>query len=738
MNQPNEFPRPNQFARRWIAPLLVLILGAIAYSNSENGPFIFDDVAAIQRNPQIRSLDSLFHPSTNTTTISGRPIAIFSFALDYAIGGLRVQIYHETNVLIHLLCALVLYEVTRRTLLRINVSTSEAIWLAAAIASLWVVHPLTTQAVTYIVQRAESLASLFILLTILCLIFASGGKWWWGVLTVLCCALGMLSKEIAVVTPILALLFDRAFLAGSFRRALRNRWGIYLGLALTWGLLALLIPGSGQRHMASFHVGISARQYAQTQMNVIAHYVRLALWPTNLSLDYYDWPIATTAADITWRGRLVMLAICGWIAALRYRPRPAFVMAWFFLILAPSSSILPIKNEAAAEYRMYLPLAAIAGLVVFAAWTAVRPRRPLRLFAAAAYCAALATLICLTIQRNQQYHSALEIWTDTVAKRPANPRARFNLGESYAQQSLDLPAGSPEELAAVREAAEQFKMVLALEPQDSDAVYAIAQSLERAGDLTGAEQVYTDAIARYPAITANLLVERGNLCARNQNWAGARQDFLDAIDAKPNDVEPHYFLGLLYLTVGDRADAIAELRKAAAINPNYKDVTPLLARLSSPGSQPALRLRIDIRRRLDLRDDRRHPLGIVSRVKRPLQKRRPQRIDQHPVAALLLHPGLADSYLRPVRDAFHFHESRPAILHHPRPGRIIADKTPRNRRIGVAWAVRLHPRHRRPENPDMHQLPRLRIAHQRNVRIPRFIVRHIRLRELLRELMLLI
>ncbi len=130
-------------------------------------------------------------------------------------------------------------------------------------------------------------------------------------------------------------------------------------------------------------------------------------------------------------------------------------------------------------------------------------------------------------------------------------------------------------------------MVLALEPQDSDAVYAVAQSLERAGDLAGTEKVYTDAIARYPAITANLLVERGNLRARNQDWPGARQDFLDATNASPRDVEPHYFLGVLYQTLGERADALSELRKAAEIDANYKDVTARLSALNSPGSPPA-------------------------------------------------------------------------------------------------------------------------------------------------------
>jgi protein O-mannosyl-transferase len=576
---------------RWIAPLLVLILGAIAYCNSENGPFIFDDMVAIVKNPQIRTLNPFHTRAPGPSTTAGRPVLIFSFAANYAIAELHVQIYHLTNLLIHLLCALLLYAIVRQTLLRKQVwgdrFAGAETWLAAAAAGLWVVHPLNTQAVTYLAQRAESFAGLFILLVLYGVIRTAEGSKGWSAAAVIFCGLGMLTKETVAVAPILALLYDRAFLAGSFKDAARLRWKTYAGLAATWLLILISLSTGLRGTMVGFHLGISASAYARTETNVVAHYLRQAFWPSDLTLDYYDWPIAWNWPDISWRGRMVMLAVIGWLAALRYRPWLGFLGGWFFLILAPTSSFLPIKMEAAAEQRMYLPLMAVVCLVVVGGWAlAQRPRR-LRAVAKGAWFCAVVVLICLTIERNDQYQSALEIWTDTVAKRPDNPRARFNLGESYAQQSLDFPRGSAEEIAAVREATEQFKMVLVLGPQDSDAVYAIAQSLERAGDLAGAEKVYTDAIARYPIITANLLVERGNLRARNQNWAGARQDFLDAIKASPSDVEPHYFLGVLYQTLGYRGDALRELTKASEIDANYKDVTARLSALSSPGSQPA-------------------------------------------------------------------------------------------------------------------------------------------------------
>lgn len=577
-------PNSQPSRSRWIAPLLVIVLGAIAYCNSENGPFIFDDVAAIVRNPQIRSLNPFKIPPAGPSTIAGRPLLIFSFAANYAVAKLHVQIYHLTNVAIHLICALLLYAIVRQTLLRKQVwgnrFAGAETWLAAAVAGLWVVHPLNTQAVTFLAQRAESLAGLFIFAVIFCLIRAAAGRRWWGVAAVVACACAMLTKETAVAAPILALLYDRAFLAGSFERALKLRWKLYAALAATWFLLLVSIYTGRRGTMVGFHLGISATEYARTETNVIARYVRLAFRPNDLTLDYYDWPIALHWSDITWRGRMVMLAIIGWIAALRYRPWLGFLGAWFFLILAPSSSILPIKMEAIAEQRMYLPLAALICLVVVGAWTIVRRRRWLRIAVQAAWCALAGVLIFLTIQRNDQFQSVVGMWTDTVSKRPDNPRARFNLGEAYAQESLEFPAGSLEALEAVHHAKTQFEMVLTLEPQDSDAIFAIGQSLDRAGDPAGAERLYTQSLTKYPEIAANLLVERGNLRARRQDWKDARQDFLDAIKAQPNDVEPYYFLGILYQAIGDRPGAIAEFQKAAAIDPKYKDVTARLAKLT--------------------------------------------------------------------------------------------------------------------------------------------------------------
>jgi hypothetical protein len=574
-------PANSQHSRgRWAAPLLVIFIGAVAYSNSLHGPFIFDDSAAIVKNPQICSLNPFKYQSLGPTAVAGRPAVIFTLAVDYAIGRLHVEIYHATNLLIHLLAALILYGVVRRTLLQMEIPenrpTESATWLAAMVAAMWVVHPLDTQSVTYVAQRSESLASLFFLASIYCVIRAADGRKGWGVIAVIACGLGMASKEIVAVAPILIVLYDRTFLAGTFKAALARRWKIYVGMTAMWVFILFSLHTGEREIMVGSNLGISPIEYARTELNVIARYLRLAFWPTDLVLDYYDWPIARHWSDVQWWGWLVLGLAAATLIALRRWPRMGFLGSCFFLILAPTSSILPIKQEAAAEQRMYLPLAAVVCLVVVGAWSILRRWRALRRIAGIAGCVLIVILVRLTMERNDLFANPVDIWTDTVAKRPDNTRAHVNLGEAWAQMSIDFPPGSPEAIAAARNAADQFRIVLALEPRITHAVFALGQSLERMNEPLAAEDSYTQALPKYPEVAGDLLVERGNLRARRHDWADARADFLAAIQKNPANVEPHYFLGVLYQQVRDWNDAKDELAKAVAISPKYKDAAARL------------------------------------------------------------------------------------------------------------------------------------------------------------------
>jgi len=220
----------------------------------------------------------------------GRPITNFSFAVNYALGGLNVWGYHVFNLAIHILAAVVLYGVVRRTLLGPSLRDrygDQASWLALAVALIWVVHPLQTESVTYITQRTELLMGLFFLLTLYCVIRGADSSHpaVWYAAAVVSTVLGIGSKEVMAVAPVVVLAYDRLFLSKSFRETLRHRWGVYAGFAASWLIFAPLV----QTRMGTDIENLSLTEltpwdYAKTQSGVIVHYLRLSFWPAGRRL----------------------------------------------------------------------------------------------------------------------------------------------------------------------------------------------------------------------------------------------------------------------------------------------------------------------------------------------------------------------------------------------------------------------------------------------------------------------
>jgi hypothetical protein len=418
-----------------------VVAGVWAYANSFRGPFVFDDVRAIVRNPSIRSLWSpaqwIAAPPGSGT--SGRPVLNFTLALNHALGGLDVAGYHALNLAVHVAAGLTLFGVVRRTLMSDRLRArfgGVATPLAFAVALIWIAHPLTTGAVTYVVQRGESLAGLFLLLTLYCAIRG----WTWG--AVAACALGMGSKETMVVAPAIVVLWDHVF-----REEGARRWRLYGALAAT--LLVVLLPMLSEtqgRTAVSRLLGHTPRapgddwtpwSYLWTQAGVIAHYMGLAFKPWPLVFDYYDWPAAHSPLDVLPQAALLTALFGLTVLAIVKRHPLGFAGGWCFLTLAPSSSILPIPPEIAAEHRMYAPLAALVAIAVVMLYVVLRvlfqesrARRAPRQDTAIAFAAFIIFLglASLTRARNVDYRSDESLWWDTVAKRPSNARARIYYG----------------------------------------------------------------------------------------------------------------------------------------------------------------------------------------------------------------------------------------------------------------------------------------------------------------------
>ena len=479
--------------RALLSVLLIAAAGLWAYRTSAAVPFLFDDEPAIVTNPHVRHLwpvwDAVAAPPGDTT-VAGRPILSLSFALNYAVGGLHAWGYHAANVLIHLLTALLLFGIVRRTLVSSR-DAPVAPWLALAVSLLWVVHPLTTQAVTYVSQRAESLMGLWYLLTLYGAIRGWEGPHpaRWHAAAIASCALGMGTKEVMASAPIIVLLHERAFVGGSVRECLRRRRWFYAGLATTWLLLAVLIAASPR--MGSTGLGNPRLpgpfRYGLTQCGVILHYLRLALWPRPLVFDY-GWPAAVPSPALLPSVLLIgaLIALTAW--GLWRRHPLGFLGAWIVLILAPTSSLLPIK-DAAFEHRMYLPLMAVITLLVVAAELLIRRLASLtrqRVVAMGLAACAVIGLGTATIVRQHAYRSALALWRDTVAKRPMNARAHNNLGVALSR------AGRFDD------AATHWFTSLALDPTQADAHYNLGRLYAQQGRFAAAVPQFRQAVRLRP------------------------------------------------------------------------------------------------------------------------------------------------------------------------------------------------------------------------------------------------
>src|SRR5688500_16091528 len=398
--------------------LLLLLAVALTYANSIGNPFILDDQATVVQNSQIRDLSrvrDILVPAPETP-IAGRPLASLSFALNYAAGGLDVRGYHIVNVTLHAIAALLLLLMVRWTLelprVRARLSGRPAD-LAFAAALLWALHPLNSEVVNYISQRSESLMAVCVLLTLYAAARAHEERGIrWAVAAVVACLAGVASKESTAVVPLVVVLYDRIFLFDSWTAAMQRRRWLYAGLAATWVFAALLIAAGPRAGVAGFASGVSPWTYLLNQSVVITEYLRLTVWPDSLVV-FYGWPQAVSMADVApylvFVGALVMLT---GIALWRW-PSVGFLGAWFFITLAPASSIVPIATEVGAERRMYLPLMALAVLVVICIdvlWTRAASRggfpaaareRERRLATLGATVAVAVVLAAVTVKRNR-------------------------------------------------------------------------------------------------------------------------------------------------------------------------------------------------------------------------------------------------------------------------------------------------------------------------------------------------
>ncbi len=427
-----------------VGVMAIVTLAIVSYAPCLHGEFIFDDNNAIVQSLLVRDI----WPLSRFLTFSNRPIVDFSYALNYAQNGYDTWWFHFTNVALHAASAVVLYFLALRTLRLPAFATryadrSQIIALIAG--TIFACHPLASDTVAYVASRSEGLAGLFYLTTLLAYSIAVTSDnasrrrlatWTLPVTT----ALAVGSKEIAATIPFALALYDYAFVAEGDHRSTRSRISVIayslIPLALGGAYVTFRVFFSGvhitpYKQSAGFGFDqFTPVQYLATQCGVLLHYLRLVVWPTGLNLDH-DWPLTRSPFELRTILSFLVLAATAYFAARFRKPYPfAFFAVFFFLlVLAPTSSIMPLA-DLAVERRMYIPLAGFSLLAATFGWDLSRRITGDRAFASLCALAVLlvGALTLTTRARATLWGDHLLMYEDTVRKSPGSPRVRLNLG----------------------------------------------------------------------------------------------------------------------------------------------------------------------------------------------------------------------------------------------------------------------------------------------------------------------
>src|SRR3990172_4071287 len=437
----------NQFLRRHgnvIVPVLISITALLIYSNIYSSPFHFDDINNILENNKIRYL-------SNFLDFSGtRYMGELSFALNYYFGGVNVFGYHLVNVFIHIVNGILVWwfvNLTFKTpVMGTAVSSRLSGVIALAASLIFVTHPIQTQAVTYIVQRLASLATLFYLLSVVLFVkwrLSSGSRYRfiYYFISLLSAILAMKTKEISFTLPFVILIYEFIF----FRDKMRRAWFL-----IPYLLTLLIIPltivnivniGTDNKPIGDIigEVGervrdterISRGSYILTQFRVIVTYIRLLFFPVNQNLDY-DYPVYhSLSTPVVFLSFLFLLSIFGLAVYLFMRSRrvgngygllASFGIFWFFITLSVESGIIPIR-DVIFEHRLYLPgIGAVMAFStgVFYGIEYVKVRMGRGVLSTVAICILILIMVVplsfATYKRNLVWGDKITLWKDVVAK----------------------------------------------------------------------------------------------------------------------------------------------------------------------------------------------------------------------------------------------------------------------------------------------------------------------------------
>lgn len=587
---PPETLSPTQPASRWLertpfVVLLLLLAAVLPYLNTLDAPWYFDDSNNIYENPLVRDL-----PRALRGVLQERGVAMLTFALNHRLGGVDPTGYHLVNIAIHAGCVVAVW------LLLCRLCADCRRWPLIG-ALLFAVHPLQTQAVTYVVQRMTSLSALFFIGAVCAYLAHLDASGWrrrtfYGL--ALCSgALAVLTKENTAVLPVVLLLAERYFRPGRGWRAQLTGL-VPFCLAPLWKAAEMLVLPHWRGDVAAslHHAGqlqetlsVTPLHYLFTEFSVIYYYFRLLVWPVGQVLDY-GWPVVDSVWNVTSLASLAGLVLL-WTVAWRLRARRpllSFGIAWFFLALGVESSVIPL--DPIFEHRLYLPMVGfvlvVLDLLRDLSWRRVR----------IAIVAVLPLLAVLTWQRNALWSNHVTFLEDNLRKRPGNVRVMVMLGNAYAEN------GRPEEGQRLLEQAmrlsDQYDFaytgigkILIDQGRGGEAIPTLMRGAERfprsvkmheylgiaygqVGEMEQALNHFRQALQLDPE-DASLYTNIGVAYAWRGEHRQAAEFFERSIALAPDSEKALFNYASTLFALGDRRKAFTVLRQVVALNPANAD-----------------------------------------------------------------------------------------------------------------------------------------------------------------------
>ena len=603
---------------------LLILVGYFTYSNSNDGRLFFDDLSSIIGNPYNQVLanpdirrnlhglgDALENPKDSfearrergtlgyldifwsplDNPLAGRPIVQFSFTLNhwfavvmhpsqlqdfYGVMDLHHKYYHWVNLAIHIAVAMVLWSLARRVLQspafgeRFEVT---APYWAAAVALIWLVHPLNTETVVYVTQRTELILAFFFLSTFY---FAArsataatdGARVSWNGAAVLACALGMASKENMIAAPLLLPLFDRAFFYPTWADAFRRRWPLYVGIFATYSILLFLMLQNPRGESVGFHhQRMLWYEYLITQCWCLWRYMWLSVLPlaSKLCVDYgrrvvFDFTLTAPGALLV--GAILAATVWGFVK----KPWVAFLGCWYFFILAPTSSFVPIVTEVGAERRMYLPLmvviaalciGVVEGVKYLVRLVTLEERLPAWTSVAAGVGVVGVTLLfgSISFARNKDYLNDLRLYGHIVEVFPENDRGSNNFAKICVDHNDH------------EKALNLLNTAVYIDPEYSDAFTNRGIVYHHRQRYDVAIQNATEAL-RWNPKNISAWNNRGNAFMEIKEFERAVSDFTEVIRLSPFDSNGYFGRANVYFTMEAHAEALADCDEALKRNPN--------------------------------------------------------------------------------------------------------------------------------------------------------------------------